>query len=131
MQNLFIHPYHSLRLSIRYLRFRNIKAEYLYCIGCDETGRDVHQGAERTDHQPGANQQDQGKRYLDNNQRLPRAMPFAALAQRAAALAQATGRRRPRILEDWDETDEKTGKQAKRKGKEQHRNINANFMDAR
>ena len=90
------------RLSVRYLRFRDVKTECLHRIGRDETRRHMHQGAKGADHQPGTDQQDQRKRHLHHNQRLARAMPFAALAQRAATLAQAAVRARARILEDWD-----------------------------
>ena len=66
----------------------------------------MHQGAKGADHQPGADEQDQGKRDLHHNQGLTGAMPFAALAQRAAALAQTAVGTCARILEDWDQTDE-------------------------
>ena len=49
-----------------------------------------------------ADQQDQGQRHLDNDQGFACAVPFAALAQRASALAQATGRVAPAYFEDWD-----------------------------
>ena len=54
-----------------------------------EAGRHVHQCAKGANHQSGANQQNQRQRHLHNHQGLACAVPFAALAQRAATFAQA------------------------------------------
>ena len=102
VQNLFLHPYHPLALSVRDLRFRDIEAECLHRIRRDETGRHMHQRAECADHQPRADEQDQRQRHLHDHQRLACAMPFAALAQRAATFAEAAVHARAGILDDRD-----------------------------
>ena len=57
--------------------------------GIGESRRHIGQGAEGADHEAGADQQHQCERHLHDDQRLAGAMAFAALAEGAAAFAQA------------------------------------------
>ena len=90
----------------------------------------MHQGVKGADHEPGADEQDQGKRDLHDNQGLTGAMPFPALAKRTATLAETAVGICPRIFEDGDKTDEQTGEEAEAEGEKQHGEIDANVMDA-
>src|SRR3984957_2667494 len=88
VHNLLVHAYDAFGLIVWYLRFRNVKAECLHGIRGDETRIHMHQGVKGADHEPGADEQDQGKRDLHHNQGLTGAMPFTALAKRTATLAE-------------------------------------------
>jgi hypothetical protein len=56
-----------------------------------EAGIDARERLEGADHEAGADEQHQGERDLDDHQSLARAMALAALAEGAAAFAEAGG----------------------------------------
>ena len=60
----------------------NIDAERLERSWIGEAGGHAYQRVEGSDHESGADEQDQGKRDLHDNQGLTGAMPFTALAER-------------------------------------------------
>ena len=91
----------------------------------------MHQGLEGVDHQAGTDQQNQGESHLHDDQRLARAMAFAALAQGSSALAQiaiASWRRQYLITGIRPMT--RLTKSASAEGEEQHRAIDADFVEA-
>ena len=87
VRDLLFHP-DDLFVFFR-LRTDNRDAEGLQRGGPDESGVDVGEGPEGANHQAGADEQDQREGYLNYDENAAGAMLFAALADGAAAFADA------------------------------------------
>ena len=57
-----------------------------------ESGLNVYQGLEGTDHEARAHEQNKSQTYLDDHQRVTSPMPLPAGADRAARFAQSSPR---------------------------------------
>src|ERR1700691_813175 len=76
--------------------------ECLYSGRLSENGIDARQRAKRADHEARTDQQHGREAHLHDHEGVSCAMAFAALAERAAALAKSGTQTTARIFEDWD-----------------------------
>src|SRR5258708_6382562 len=109
----------------------NGDAECLQCRGPSESGIDVGESAESANHQAGADQQDERESDLHDDKDTSRAMLLLALAERAAALADAGAEAHSGVLKDRNGTKQDAGQQGNEKREEQDAAINADFTKAR
>jgi len=105
--------------------------EGLDLIGLAETGIDVREGAEGSNHEAGANEENQSESDLNNDEDAARAMLFAALAVGAAALPNAGAETDTGVFEDGDGAEEDAGENGDDEGEEENGAVNADFVDAR
>jgi len=91
----------------------------------------MHERLEGADHETGADEQDQRKRHLNDNQGLAGVVSLAALAEGSAAFAEPTGGLDSGVFEDWDGADEEACEKRETEREKQNRNIDTDLVEAR
>src|ERR1700690_3010707 len=90
----------------------------------------MEQSAEGADHQARADQENERKVYLNDDENVARAMLFTALAKRASAFAKSGVEARSGIFENRNRGEKQAGEERDSQSKEEHGNIDADFVQA-
>src|SRR5215468_8064702 len=83
------------------------------------------------DHEARADEEHEGDPDLDDDQRVAGAVPLAALAVRAAAVAEIGVFAGTRVLEDRHAAEEEAGEERNDEGEEERRRVEADLAEAR
>src|SRR5579859_1319127 len=113
------------------MRLGNKNVESLDLIGLAEAGIDMREGAEGSNHEAGADKENESERDLNDDEDAAGAMLFASLAVGAATLANAGAETNSGVLEDGDGAKENAGENGDDEGEEENGSVNADFVDAR
>ncbi len=105
----------------------NADAEGLHLRGLSEAGIDVRERAEGADHQARADQQNQSKSDLHDDENAARAVLFAASAVGAAAFANAGAEAHACVFENGDAAEEHAGENGNGEREEQARDRRCRF----
>src|SRR3984893_7839489 len=97
--------------------------------GTSESGIDVQQNAEGTNHQPGTNQQDEGERDFHGNEKVACAMAFAVHAQGATAFGNAGAD--TSVFENRNQPEKQSGEQRDTESEVKNGQVDANVSDPR
>src|SRR6185312_10380143 len=93
-------------------------------------GIDMPQIAESADHQPGGDEQDESKRNLRDDKKIPEAMAIFAVAHRAPTAVERIGDLRPCVTEDRNHAKKRAEAYRNDQSKQHYPDIDMDVMDA-